>query len=514
MKTLGRATLCCAVFGALVVSLPPLAAAQETPASSAEAPATDAATVAPATNASQPPATDAATVAPATNTSQPPAAPTVATAAPAEAPSPPKAAAAAATKKSTAEAEAEAEADAAAAAAAAEVDLAASAQIEEYKLSLYGFADFMYSQALTKPSIQDRPAAFAIGNLNLYMGSELGDDWRWLSEVRFMYLPQGSVPYGSALTPEPGPRTDTTVEDYAEIQSSIRWGGVSIERAYFEHTFISWFSARAGQFLTPYGIWNVDHGSPVIVGVRRAYIIGQALFPARQTGLELYGSGLVGPVELGYHATVSNGRGPLDAYADLDRNKAVGGRVYVRSHSGTVGTVTVGASGYRGRYTDAVPQGSFSSDGSLRLSDAVTAQYEELALAADLKWERKGLLVQSEAVLSDRAFTDSVRPPTVSEAGSQPGRIPDHRRAGVYVIGGYRFQFLGVMPWAGVDYFSFGKHDVYPTVAALVTGLNLRPTARVTLKGQYTHVSFPSEPTIGGPPRPLNLLDFQGAWSF
>ncbi len=492
MKTHWRATLCFAAFGAFVVSLPPLAAAQEAPASSGVAPATDAATVPPATNPSQPPA-----------------APTVATAAPADAAGPPKAAADAATKKSTADADAAA----AAAAAAAEVDLAASTQIEEYKLSLYGFADFMYSQALTKPSIQDRPASFAIGNLNLYIGSELGHGWRWLSEVRFMYLPQGSVPYETALTPEPGPRTDTTVEDYAEIQSSVRWGGLSIERAYFEHTFLSWFTARAGQFLTPYGIWNVDHGSPVVVGVRRAYIIGQALFPARQTGLELYGGGLVGPVELGYHVTVSNGRGPLDAYADLDRNKAVGGRVYVRHHSATVGTVTVGASGYRGRYTDAVPQGSFSSDGSLRLSEEVTEQYEELALAADLKWEREGLLVHSEAVLNDRAYTDSVRPASVPQPGP-PGRIPDHRRAGVFVIAGYRFPFVGAMPWAGVDYFSFGSHDVYPTVAALIIGLNVRPTARVTLKAQYTHVSFPSKPTLGGPPKPLNLLDFQGAWSF
>jgi hypothetical protein len=328
-----------------------------------------------------------------------------------------------------------------------------------------------------------------------------------------MYLPQGSIPYGAERSPDPPQRMDTTVEDYAELQSSVRWGGISIERAYLEHSFLSWFTARAGQFLTPYGIWNVDHGSPVIVGVRRPYGIGQALFPARQTGLELYGSGLVGPVDLGYHLTLSNGRGPLDAYADLDRNKAVGGRIYVRSHSDALGTVTLGASGYRGKYTDSDPTASFSNDGSLRFSNAVTAQYDELALAADLKWEAHGLYVQGEAVLSDRAYTDSVRPEAVAQPGP-PGRVPDHRRMGVYGVAGYRLELLGTMPWVGFDHFSFGKHEVYPTVTALVGGVNVRPTARVTLKAQYTHVTFPSKPTLGSRPKPLNLLDFQAAWSF
>ena len=492
LKSSARATLRFAAFSASFIALPSLALAQEAPAAPAVVPATDAATSAPATDPGQPSATPSNATS-ASAAAAPPAKPATDTA-----------------KTSPGDADA---AEAAAAAAAAEVDLTAAAQIEDYKLNFYGFADFLYSQPLTKSSIQEKAGAFAIGNLNLYVGSELGDNWRWLSEVRFMYLPQGSIPYDTALTPNPGPRTDTTVEDYAEIQSSVRWGGISIERAYIEHSFHSWFTARAGQFLTPYGIWNVDHGSPIVVGVRRPYAVGQALFPARQTGLELYGSGLVGPAELGYHLTLSNGRGPLDAYGDLDRNKAVGGRVFARHHSEELGTVTLGASGYRGRYTDSEPIAALSSDSSLKVSESLTAQYEELALGADFKWERRGLFVQSEAVLNDRAYTDSVRPASPPQPGP-PGQVPDHRRLGVYALAGYRFELLGTMPWAGIDYFSFGKHAVYPTVTAFVGGFNLRPTARVTLKAQYTHVAFPSEPTLGSRPTPLNLLDLQVAWSF
>ena len=97
-----------------------------------------------------------------------------------------------------------------------------------------------------------------------------------------------------------------------------------MQRLYLEWTLHRFVTVRGGQFLTPFGIWNVDHGSPVYIPVQRPYIVNSnsSYFPERQTGLELLGRwDISNRSSLGYHLTLSNGGGSVSEYRDFDRTR-------------------------------------------------------------------------------------------------------------------------------------------------------------------------------------------------
>ncbi|MBN2194024.1 MAG: hypothetical protein JW751_14510 [Polyangiaceae bacterium] len=481
--------------------VPPPPAGAAAPA--AENPGAGAA-AAPAPAADAPPAAEA----PPPTTAPPPTPPaaTTAPAVPAEGEATPAVTASAAPE---ANAQAEANAAADAEAAAIEADLGQgeeeSAVKRDHALDIYGYADFAYGHAFHQGPGLTPWDSFSVGSFNVYLDAALGDKWHSLAEVRFMYLPHGVTSYDENFQAS---RTSTEVSDYLDLGRTTRWGGISIERAWVEYAIHPLVTVRAGQWLTPYGIWNVDHGSPVIIGVRRPFIVGDFLFPDRQTGLEVYGGLNLSATRIGYHLTLSNGRGPIDAYRDLNDNKAVGGRLFVTNES-SAGTLTAGASIYRGKYTD---RGQ-DYDAEFNAIYPRTAEYDELSLAADLKWELKGVLVQSEIISNEVAYADATRPQYFAMEGP-PGSIPDNRRWGVYGLAGYRTPWIGIMPFFGGEYYRVGEHGFAPTAAAFWGGLNVRPTPRVVLKGQFTHAWFVEE-VVGYEDRPsFQGLDFQIAWSF
>jgi len=330
---------------------------------------------------------------------------------------------------------------------------AGDVETDDYELDIYGFADFTYGYAVKNFALDDPYDSFAVGRLNVYLASQLGDNWNSLAEIRFTYLPHGASTFDETGATS---RTDTTVGDYTDLNRPIQWGGIVIERAWLEYNAHPLLNIRMGHWLTPYGIWNVDHGSPVIVGVRRPFIVGEALLPESQTGLELHGAHNLEPFQLGYHLTLSNGRGPVDQYSDMNDNKALGARVFARADTGTAGTIGLGFSGYRGQYTDRTQQFVIDADGNFRNDYPRVSEYMESSLAADLKWEWSGFLLQGEAIMNDIVY-DDLRPATFPAPGAPPGFTPDTRRIGVYGLTGYRFDFLGVMPFGGLEYYDNGS---------------------------------------------------------
>ncbi len=372
----------------------------------------------------------------------------------------------------------------------------------ERPLQLYGFADMTYflpffpRDSFLASAVPDNQQ-FVMGHFNLYMAKQISDRIRALGEVRFLYLPNGQ--------PSGGRYQSTQVDDPSDIYRPVKWSGISIERLHVEYDILPELTLRAGEFLTPYGIWNVDHGSPTLIGIRRPYIIGEGIFPEHQVGLELIGRKYFSEFGIEYHLTLSNGRGPIAETRDLDTNKAIGARVILEWKREF--DLKVGFSFFRGTYTNRTPD---SFDPTLgKSTSTILERYDEQALAADLSLDAGGLVFRGEAIASDHRYNDNFR-------GGGPTFTPDNRRWGYYGLLGYRLP-KGVLPFILAEYYKFPQepgNDIIDSVIAYQAGINYRLHPSVILKLEYTYAELPNSPYKFISDTPLQSFETQVSWVF
>lgn len=379
-------------------------------------------------------------------------------------------------------------------------------------LDISGFADFSYVQFLLPEDspwrfIYNNKGAFQVGNLNVYLDGRLSETVRSLVEIRFTYLPHGNV---TALGP-PVERANNSSSDYLRNERDIRIGGIAIERAWIEWSPHQLFSVKAGQWLTPYGLWNVDHGSPTIIPAARPFMIDESLMPEAQSGLLAEGRvDVTDALAIEYAAGVSNGRGPIDMYFEYDANRALTGRLKLLYRG--IGDLQIGTSGYMGKYTLA-ELGLTVDDGSLAATERILYQYDETTIAADVRYTLGGFLVQSEFAMNDRRFTDAGRP-----SGNAPGTLqPDSRRWGVYGLTGYRFDWYGIMPYL-LGEFSPVPDTSIPElpqkVVLLGGGFNIRPSGPLVFKLGFTQTLFPDKRAGTFDEHTLRRIHAMVAWAF
>jgi hypothetical protein len=392
-----------------------------------------------------------------------------------------------------------------------DIDLAAlgldtGQETRDEALRLYGFADFTFTTSMMRDRSfvavvsNNNQSTFAIGSFNLYLAKNLSPRWRSLGEVRLLYAPNGN-------TNADGTFNHSTALDNTNFGRTVTWGGISIVRLYLEYDLTSWLTVRAGHFLSPYGIWNVDHGSPVIISTSRPYIVGEQLIPEQQTGLDIFGKKFFGDIGVGYHLTLSNGRGPLEAVQDLDGNKAIGGRVDVSTR--WLGQLTLGVSGYAGTFTDRnadtfVPMADGS--GVTPIANLIS-RYSERVIGGDVQFDLEGFHLQAEYLYRELAFDEAGR-------AKQPlGFAPDTKNQGWYVFAGYRLPWLPLMPFGLFEHYEFPQsmQSPAPSVDAYTFGLNFRPTPSTVLKAQVTYAGIASAFDNDDF---LALFVTQAAWAF
>jgi len=374
---------------------------------------------------------------------------------------------------------------------------------EEHPLQLYGFADVTYylpffaKDSFLAAQIPERNQ-FVMGNFNLYLAKQISDRLRALGEVRFMYTPNGQIT-GSGYT-------STSVDDPANLYRPVNWGGIAIERLHVEYDLLSNLTLRAGEFLTPYGIWNVDHGTPTLISIRAPYVIGEAIFPVHQAGLEVFGRTFFSELGLEYHLTLSNGRGPISDTRDLDDNKAVGARVVLEWRRSF--DVKLGASYYRGLYTNRTPTSFDVMTG--KASSTILEQYTEQALGGDLSVDAAGVVFRGEILGSEHRYADGA-----GNRGGGPSFTPDNRRWGWYGLLGYHLPY-GLMPFGIAQYYKWPEtpgNTLNRSVTAYQAGVNYRLHPGVILKAEYTYALIDS-PIALIRDTGMSAVEMQISWVF
>jgi hypothetical protein len=363
-------------------------------------------------------------------------------------------------------------------------DEAARIQAFEPSFRVYGFADMgmqrFWGTAVLEGAGATNALTFVLGQVNFYFDAEPLEGWRVLTEVRFSLLPDG-MPNTLPLTSMDGTYTLTNVADMTSPSGGFRdvkLGSIIMERAHIDYSVRDWLNIRTGLILTPYGIWNVDHGTPTLISTTFPGFQMVQLMPERQLGVEIFGRIHHQKWEYEYHLYVSNGR--TMTQVDFTNDKAVGGRLVARTSRPN--RMQFGLSGFMGTYQERTKRIDVATAEIFRIEEYLA--YREQAVAADVSLDFGSLRIRSEAVFRRVLHQDGQRfDPRLN------GMASDRTDIGGYALVAYRLPWWGLEPFLFMDFLKWpsGLADAILMPSA---GLNVHLNPATVLKFQYTYLTF------------------------
>lgn len=347
---------------------------------------------------------------------------------------------------------------------------------------IYGFIDMGLQKlwATDDPVTPTRKTTFVLGNVNLYLDFHPASDWSSLVEVRLTNYPTGTDTYGIPGLGRPYTRVNTTAQDPGNGlgYDTVRWGAIVLERAYIQWQHNAKLGLRVGQFLTPYGIWNVDHGTPTLISLYRPSFQANEMFPEHQLGVELFGRFDAVPLprwSLDYHAYVSNGRTP--GVVAISEDKMVGGRLVASTQRPY--PMAFGVSALRGHFLD--QQLNVSLDNGTTTRDTVVS-YDEYAVGLDASLDLGALRLRGEMALRNKRYGKGER-----EISWGPGiYVADGDEADVYALAAYRIANTRFEPYLYAEWYRWPT-PLGEDLVAGSGGLNVYFTPAIQLKLQFSH---------------------------
>jgi hypothetical protein len=317
---------------------------------------------------------------------------------------------------------------------------------------------------------------FVLGNVNLYMDVTPAPAWRGLAEVRFTTFPNGA----ESLDPATGQTTlhNTNIYDYTAPSGgylNVAWGSLILERAHIDWMPLDAFNVRVGYFLTPYGIWNVDHGSPTRIMLLAPMASSYGFMPERQTGLDFFGLFQVARLDLGYHVYVSNGRTPSVDFTD---DKAIGARVYLQGRRPVA--FQLGGSFYYGTGQE-VAKSIGQTNGMLGIVRTTTVAYSEWVAGGDLSLDVGALRARMEGTVNQTIYEEGKRPPYGGALRA------NFTAVNVYGLLAYQLPWLGMEPAMFAEWSHIPTPGVEDEWLGIGVGLNFYVTPNVVLRTQFAH---------------------------
>lgn len=174
-----------------------------------------------------------------------------------------------------------------------------------------GFGDVQYQAESFRPdeAPDQTKNRFVLGDLDLFVTSQLSEDVSFLSEIEFEFQEQGE-------------------------------NVVDVERLLLKYEYADWLNASAGRGHTPIGYWNTHyhHGRWLYTTVERPLLFEfedhGGILPIHYVGVELSGRAVATEsLLLDYNAVVANGRGrtteAIQLGDDINDNKMWNFRVGV-----------------------------------------------------------------------------------------------------------------------------------------------------------------------------------------
>lgn len=389
------------------------------------------------------------------------------------------------------------------------VEMIENAQFEDFsdetvqdKLSVYGFFDFTfgwmlpYEDSIFDGLINDNPT-FMVNSVNLYFRSQMTDSLSVLAELRFTFDPLGqetSLEFPGLEDQIPYERVDTSVENQFN-KEMFQLGGVGIERVQLTYRPFEWFGVIAGRYITPSGIWNVDHGAPVLITIRNPFMHTCTYIPHSQMGIQLFGRFIPKTFHyVNWAFTVSNGRGPADTLVDFDKNKGLGFRLDYDYETADF-RFRLGGYGYMGDFTD--HKKILVSSAPFNVDTEITEKYTEYVGELDVLAEFFRIRLQGEFMRGRINYDDDYRVLRSQSLGV--GYQPDYVYTDFYGLIGY---ILPLDKWLGsmkiMPYFLYEYSDQDDSVAEslithiLIGGINFKPSPYIVLKIEYTQKLTPA----------------------